>query len=79
MNKSELEKVLERQKRLREEREREEEKEPETPFQRMLAERAKRLEQVNLKGICRRYLRGTAHLNLKGIVNEILKGLFMKS
>ena len=51
LNKSELEKVLERQKRLREEREREEEKEPETPFQRMLAERAKRLEQVNLKGI----------------------------
>ena len=59
LNKSELEKVLERQKRLREEREREEEKEPETPFQRMLAERAKRLEQVNLKEI----------------VDDILKGL----
>lgn len=62
LNKSELEKVLERQKRLREEREREEEREPETPFQRMLAERAKRLEQVNLKGI----------------VDDILKGLLTK-
>ena len=41
--------MLERQKRLREEREREEEKEPETPFQRMLADRAKRLEKVELK------------------------------
>ena len=65
LNKSELEKVLERQKRLREEREREEEKEPETPFQKMLAERAKRLEQVNLKVIIDDILKGFLTISLR--------------
>ena len=65
LNKSELEKVLERQKRLREEREREEEKEPETPFQKMLAERAKRLEQVNLKVIIDDILKGLSTISLR--------------
>ena len=47
LNKSELERVLDRQRRLHSVKERQEETE-ETPFQKMLTERAKRLEQVYL-------------------------------
>jgi len=47
LNKSELDRVLDRQRRLHSVKERqEEEKETETPFQKMLTERAKRLEQI---------------------------------
>lgn len=45
LNKSELERVLDRQRRLHSVKERQEETE-ETPFQKMLTERAKRLEQI---------------------------------
>jgi len=51
LSKSELEKVLDRQRRVQLEKEREKEEEVlQTPFEKMLAERAKRLEQIEKGG-----------------------------